>query len=164
MHDNAALLDRFYTAFAAKDGAAMAACYAPDVHFTDPVFDLEGPRAGAMWQMLTAQGKDLRIEHSGVEADAEHGKAHWEAWYTFSPTGRSVHNVIDARFVFRDGWIVEHVDDFDFRRWSRQALGLAGLLLGWTPLLRNQVRRSAGKQLERWIERHGYAGADVEER
>lgn len=155
-HPHAALIDRFYQAFAARDAAAMGDCYADRVRFSDPVFvDLEGERARAMWRMLCARGADLEVVHSGVSADDTTGEAHWEAWYTFSGTGRRVHNVIDARFRFADGAIVEHVDTFDFYRWSRQALGLPGMLLGWTPLLRNKVRATAGAQLERFMAKEG---------
>ncbi len=159
-HDNEALLERFYTAFAALDGAAMTACYADDVRFSDPVFpDLSGNQAGGMWRMLTGQAPDLRVEHSGIAADDETGRAHWEAWYTFSVTGRKVHNVIDATFRFRDGKIVQHTDVFDFYGWSKQALGVPGFLLGWTPLLRYQVRRGAGAQLKRFLAKEGRQGA-----
>jgi ketosteroid isomerase-like protein len=139
---------RFYSAFQKRDAATMAACYAPDVRFSDPVFtDLRGGDAGAMWKMLCERGKDLKIEFSGVSADGAIGRAHWEAWYTFSTTGRKVHNVIDAEFEFRDGLIVTHTDRFDLYRWSRQALGVAGVLLGWSPLLQNKVRAMAAKGL-----------------
>ena len=44
---NKLLIERFYAAFAAGDGEAMAACYAPDAHFADPVFpDLRGSEPG----------------------------------------------------------------------------------------------------------------------
>jgi len=151
-HANTALITRFYEAFARRDAAGMAACYHTEVHFSDEVFpDLHGPRAGAMWAMLCARGADLRVEPSGVGADESRGSAHWDAYYTFSATGRKVHNSIDAAFTFRDGLIVRHVDRFDFWRWSRQALGPAGLLLGWSPLFRAKVRAQAATSLERWI-------------
>lgn len=39
------LIERFYKAFDDGDGATMAACYSPEVHFSDPVFpDLNGSR------------------------------------------------------------------------------------------------------------------------
>src|SRR5215207_6314939 len=37
-HPNDELVERFYGAFARGDGDAMAACYAPGAHFSDPVF------------------------------------------------------------------------------------------------------------------------------
>jgi ketosteroid isomerase-like protein len=152
MHPNAALIDRFYKAFAAHDAEAMAACYHPDVHFSDPVFtDLRGGRAGDMWRMLNSRAKDLVIVHSGVAADDREGKAHWEADYTFTATGLPVHNVIDARFTFRDGKIVRHVDTFDLHRWATMALGLKGRLLGWLPPVQNGIRAKAAAGLDAWI-------------
>ena len=89
------------------------------------------------------------MSSAGTAADADDatGVAHWDARYSFSATGRKVLNRIDASFRFRDGLIVHHVDRFSFYRWSRQALGPVGLLLGWTPLVRNKVRAQAAKGL-----------------
>lgn len=147
MHPHAELIERFYAAFARRDWAGMAACYHPEVHFSDEVFDLRGGDAGMMWRMLCTTGRDLQIETSGIAADDAGGRAHWDARYTFSATGRPVLNRVDAEFGFRDGLIVRHVDRFDFWRWSRQALGLPGLLLGWSGALRDKVRARAAKSL-----------------
>ena len=153
---NEALIERFYGAFAQRDGAAMAACYAPDVHFSDPVFtDLHGREAGAMWRMLTERGTDLRVELLEHSADGDRGTAHWRAHYTFTQTGRPVVNDVRASLRFADGLIGEHIDDFDFHRWARQALGPSGLLLGWTPLLRSAVRRKARAGLDEFLAREG---------
>ena len=147
--ENVQLIERFYGAFNEGDGETMAACYAPDVHFSDPVFpDLNGSQAGAMWKMLTAEPGDLRIELLEHDADENSGNAHWKAHYTFTQTGRPVVNDIHATFGFRDGLIAEHRDDFNFHKWSRQALGPVGLLLGWTPIVRSKVRKMAGGRLE----------------
>jgi ketosteroid isomerase-like protein len=147
MHPHAELIERFYAAFARSDWAAMAACYHPEVHFSDEVFDLHGADAGMMWRMLCTNGRDLQLEVSGIGSDGREGRAHWDARYTFSATGRKVLNRIDARFEFRDGLIVRHVDRFDFWAWSRQALGLPGWLLGWSGALRGKVRAQAAKSL-----------------
>jgi ketosteroid isomerase-like protein len=134
------VIERFYRAFAARDAEAMGALYTDDVRFSDPAFGpLEGERARNMWRMLAARATDLELTFSNVTDSS----AHWEAHYTFSQTGRRVHNVIDARFEFRDGKIARHDDQFDFWRWSRQALGVPGLLLGWSSLLQNAVRKKA---------------------
>ncbi len=158
MNANAQLIERFYAAFARRDGAAMAACYHPEVHFSDEVFDLHGADAGLMWRMLTSTGRDLSIEVSGIEADEHAGRAHWDARYTFGATGRKVLNRIAARFEFRDGLIVRHVDRFDFWAWSRQALGLPGWLLGWSPYLRAKVRAKAAAGLAAFKQKTGGAG------
>jgi hypothetical protein len=145
-----ALIDRFYKAFKQRDAAGMAACYHVQARFRDPVFELQGERIGKMWKMLCSRGADLRVEFGNVSADATAGSADWQAWYTFSTTRRPVHNVIHARFRFADGLIVEHIDEFNFWRWSRQALGPAGLLLGWSPFIRAKVRSEAARALERF--------------
>ena len=148
---NAALINRFYEAFARFDGDAMAACYAPNAHFHDPVFqDLNGDEVGSMWRMLCGRAKDLKIVHSDVQADADTGSAHWEADYTFS-TGRAVHNVIDASFKFENGLIADHRDDFDLYAWARQALGPIGLLLGWSPPVQGKIRAQAREGLDEFM-------------
>lgn len=151
MHPSQQLITTFYTAFSQKDYKTMAACYHPDATFHDGAFDLRGREIGLMWQMLCTRGKDLRLEFSNVQADDNTGSAHWDAWYTFSLTGNKVHNSIDARFVFRDGKILEHVDTFSFYRWSRQALGLIGWILGWTGILQKKTRIGARKNLDQFI-------------
>ena len=143
-------IKNFYQAFANLDPEAMAACYHENIKFEDPAFGvLQGEKAGNMWRMLCAsqKGKDFRIEFSGIEFDGETGKAHWEAYYTFSRTGRKVHNVIDAEFKFQDGKIIEHIDRFDLYRWSKQALGLSGYLLGWTGFFKKKLHAQTNRLL-----------------
>ena len=132
----------------------MAACYAPEVRFSDPIFpDLTGDEPGAMWRMLTARATDLEARLVSHAATAETGNANWIADYVVN--GRRVHNDVNASFRFKDGLIVEHHDSFPFNVWARQALGPVGVLLGWTPLLRTQVQRQAHAQLERFLGRSG---------
>ncbi len=152
---NEALIHTFYEAFAKRDAEGMAACYHTDIRFSDPAFPkLEGPAAGAMWRMLCERGADLEIVHSQVTASDAEGSAHWDATYTFSATGRKVHNRIDAAFKFKDGKIIEHRDTFDLWAWSRMALGMKGTLLGWSSLVRNKVQGQAGGQLKKFMAKH----------
>jgi ketosteroid isomerase-like protein len=145
---NRELIERFYEAFGRCDGATMSACYGEGAHFRDPAFgELHGAEVGAMWRMLTQRATDLVIELDEHEADQQSGSAHWIARYTFS-TGRPVVNDIQATFRFADGLIVDHVDDFDFRRWARQALGPAGVAVALLPPLRSKARSKARGQLE----------------
>jgi ketosteroid isomerase-like protein len=145
---NRATIERFYEAFGRCDGSAMTACYAPDAHFRDPAFgDLRGEEVGAMWRMLTGRAGDLEIELREHEAGEETGSAHWIARYTFS-TGRPVVNDVQASFRFAaDGRIADHVDEFDFRAWAKQALGPTGHLVALLPPLRSKAREKALAQL-----------------
>ena len=151
MSREAELVERFYAAFNGRDHRAMAAAYAPDARFSDPVFtSLAGPRIGAMWRMLCERARDLRVECGPVTLDGGTARAQWQAWYTYTATGRPVHNRIDASFVIADGLIVRHEDRFGLYRWARQALGAKGVLLGWTPLVQGAIRAQAAKALERF--------------
>jgi len=155
---NLALIERFYEAFGDCDGAAMTACYADDAHFRDPAFgDLNGDEVGAMWRMLTGRATDLEIELREHDAGEDRGSAHWIARYTFS-SGRPVVNDIRASFRFADGLIADHVDEFDFRRWARQALGPSGIAIGTLPPLRNAARRRARAQLDQFIQAESARG------
>jgi ketosteroid isomerase-like protein len=148
-HPNDELIQRFYAAFDRHDGDEMAACYAADAQFSDPVFtDLRDGEPGAMWRMLTSASDDLSVELLEHEATDDSGSARWLAHYTFTQTGRHVDNDVRASFRFRDGLIAEHRDEFGFHRWARQALGPSGLLLGWTPLVQGRVRAGARERLE----------------
>jgi ketosteroid isomerase-like protein len=158
LHPNAELIHRFYTCFQDRDAAGMAACYHPRIRFSDPVFqDLEGAAAGAMWAMLCERAADLQVELGSVTANDRVGGAHWEAWYTFSGTGRAVHNRIDARFTFDNGTILEHRDSFDLWAWATQALGLKGRLLGWSPPVQGAIRKQAAAALASWRARQAAA-------
>ena len=153
-HPNAVLLEKFYTAFAARDHATMGFCYLPNARFEDEVFSLSGKEIPAMWHMLCQNAQEFKLTFRDVEADDKDGRAHWEADYLFSATGRPVHNVIDAKILFSKGGILAHKDSFPFWPWARQALGLPGSLLGWSSFMRNKVRKTARKNLERFIEKH----------
>ena len=148
---NQELLQRFYAAFAAKDGETMAAAYGPGATFSDPVFvGLKDGEPGAMWKMLTGRSKDLTVELVSCEADESKGSARWIATYTFS-TGRKVVNDVRSRFQFADGLIAEQVDEFDLHKWAGQALGLPGKLLGGTPIIQGSVRKKARAGLDAYL-------------
>ena len=156
MHPNQSTLEKFYTAFARSDTDTIATYYAPDAAFDDEAFSLRGQsQVMGMWRMLceTTKAKalaDWKLVFSGVEANT--GKAHWEADYRFSATGRMVHNVIDGMFEFNgQGLITRHRDRFNFWRWSRLALGTPGLLLGRTPVLEQKVPCSATSNLQKFM-------------
>ena len=154
MNANQELINKFYTAFKNKDVTGMQDCYSDQATFSDPVFtDLNAQQVRAMWAMLIQSGKDMRVEFTAVKATENGGTAHWDAYYTFSATGRKVWNQVDAVFIIENGKIVQHQDHFDFYKWSKQALGLPGILLGWTSFLRNKVKKQASEKLAAYMSR-----------
>lgn len=151
MNPNAKIIEKFYQSFAQKDSLGMAMCYHPDIHFTDPVFDLKGESASAMWEMLCKRAKNFELTFKDITTNGNKGTAHWEATYLFSASGRKVHNIIEAEFEFKDGKIIRHIDNFNFWKWSQMALGMSGYLLGWTSFLQNKVAQTAQHNLTKFI-------------
>ena len=122
-HANDELIERFYGAFARHDGDAMAACYAPDARFSDPVFtELHGEEPGAMWRMLTGRAEDLEVGSPSTRRTTRAAARTGSRTTPSGPAARS-HNDVRAEFRFENGLIAEHRDSFSFYAWSRQALG-----------------------------------------
>ncbi len=148
---HAELIEHFYRALQRRDAEAMCACYHPQVRFSDPLFaDLRGEAAGDMWRMLCSRAQDFSLSYGQVQADSQRGSAQWQARYTFSQTGRSVLNRIQAEFEFGDGLILVHRDQFDLWRWARQALGARGWLLGALPPVQRAIAAQAARSLTAW--------------
>jgi limonene-1,2-epoxide hydrolase len=154
MHSNIAIIEKFYSCFKELDGDGMSQCYHEKIEFSDPVFPkLQGAKVGAMWKMLCSQAQGFELMFSDAQADDVVGRVRWEAKYIFSMTDRKVHNKINASFRFQDGKIIQHHDNFNFWKWSFMALGPIGLVLGWSPLVKNKVQRQAAKNLETFIKK-----------
>lgn len=145
------LANSFYAALAVGDGETMANLYAPEVVFEDPAFGvLNGTDAGDMWRMLCSGASDLRVTHTIKSSTDDVVVTNWVANYTFGPTRRPVRNEVTATMRFQGGKIVDHRDQFDFWKWSSQALGITGRLLGWSPFLRARVQRTTAANLAKF--------------
>ncbi|MEO5782318.1 MAG: nuclear transport factor 2 family protein [Ginsengibacter sp.] len=154
MNNNEELIQTFYDAFARLDYATMQNCYAADPIFNDPVFGvLQGGEVGCMWEMLCKNAKDFSLQVGKIEVDDEYGTCDWTATYTFSKTGKHVVNKVKAHIRIENGKITEHTDEFDIYKWSRQALGLPGILLGWSGYLKNKIRYDAKKKLQMFMDK-----------
>jgi len=155
MNNNEELIYHFYTCFKNKDIEGMQNCYADHAVFSDTVFqNLDARQVRSMWKMLIGSAKDMHIEYNQVKADENSGSAQWTATYTFSATGKKVVNHIQASFQFENGKIIKHQDEFNFHQWAKQALGFTGLLLGWTPFLKNKIRKKASGNLKSYMDIH----------
>jgi hypothetical protein len=154
MNQNERTLVKFYTAFSNADAVTMCECYHTNVQFRDPVFGLlKGNDVCQMWKMLIEKSKGkLKIEFSNVKADDYLGSVQWTASYNFSKTNRKVVNVIQAQFQFKNGLILKHTDDFDIWKWSKQAFGTTGYLLGWTGFFQKKIQQQALVSLKKYKE------------
>lgn len=145
MTQNENTIIKFYSAFAKADAATMCECYHENIQFRDPAFGLlKGKEVCEMWKMLIEKSKgNITIAFSKVEADDYLGSAQWIATYNFSKTNRKVVNLIQAKFHFQDGLIIKHTDEFDLWKWSKQAFGIVGFLLGWTGFFQKKIQEQA---------------------
>jgi ketosteroid isomerase-like protein len=152
MNTNEQLITDFYTAFQNKDYVGMQKCYSDRALFSDAVFkDLNAQQVRKMWEMLIKRGQDLQLTFENIKANNKEGGADWAATYTFTKTGRKVVNHIHASFVFEDGKILKHTDNFNFRRWAKQAFGpIAGIPI-FTIFLKRKVQKIAMKSLEEYM-------------
>lgn len=152
--DHKVKAEQFYTSFNLCDSETMNALYADSVSFSDPAFGwLNDQDVRDMWSMLCSSQKGKKFKVSFVVKSVKPKKVEvfWEAWYTFSITGKSVHNQIKSTLFFNDkGLIFKQIDRFSLHRWSRQAMGLTGTLLGWTPFFKSGLQKRSKAALKKY--------------
>jgi ketosteroid isomerase-like protein len=153
MNNNEQLIHKFYSAFAKADANIMCECYHNDIQFQDPAFGiLHEKKVCQMWKMLIEKSKgNIKIDFYDIKADDYTGTARWIATYNFSKTNRKVINEVHAEFHFLDGLIVKHTDYFNIWKWSKQAFGFKGLLMGWTGFMQKQIQKQAVASLNNYI-------------
>lgn len=153
MITNESTIHRFYTAFQQLDYTTMQACYTDNAVFSDPVFGLlDTQEVRAMWEMLCKRAKDFSLTYGNIRLlDDEYATVEWTATYTFAQTGKKVINRIKANMRFKDGYIIEHSDAFAFYAWCKQALGLPGILLGWSGYMHKKIQLQAKIGLQRFM-------------
>ncbi len=155
MNANEQLINNFYTAFQELNYHKMNACYSSEIVFFDPVFDLlQAHEVNAMWEMLCKNAKDFSIVYGNIQSiDTEYYTCDWTATYTFSKTGRRVVNNVRAHMKMAEGKIIEHSDGFSLHKWSSQALGFSGWLLGWNSFFQKKIKNNARKTLLKFMQR-----------
>lgn len=138
------IITEFYSAFQNLDVETMVSFYHDDIEFTDPGFGtLKGNDAKNMWRMICSRAQNFSLEYSKVTDNS----AHWNTIYTFSATGKTVHNSIDATFEFKNGKISKHTDVFDLHKWATQALGFKGRLIGGTSFFKKKLQKQTASFL-----------------
>ncbi len=150
---NQELIEKFYSSFAQGNVIGMIECYHDQITFKDPAFgELKGERAKAMWKMLLSRGNS-EIEFNNVQANEKTGSANWKATYYYGPKKRKVINHISAQFEFKDGRIISHVDDFNLWKWTQQALGTSGFLMGWSSFMKKKINQKTNHLLDKFMKK-----------
>lgn len=149
------VVSAFYEAMKVRNYQTMASLYAINAVFSDPVFpSLSGFEAGKMWEMLLKSGKDMEVEYEILDHGKDKARVRWMARYTFSKTGRKVRNEVISTFEILEGKILTQRDRFNFRKWSRQALGFFPWLLGFTGVTQKKVQETAERGLNEFIRKN----------
>lgn len=145
-------ITQFYSSFSNGDIETMLSCYHDEITFEDPAFGtLNGERAKAMWQMLLSRKEESDFSLSFTIDPNSDDKANWVAQYNYGSKKRKVVNRVSARFKFKDGKIIQHVDSFDLWKWTQQALGFPGYLLGWSTYMKRKIQQTTNKALDKFI-------------
>lgn len=154
MNNDERLIERFFKAFQKLNAAEMNACYSDDVAFYDPMFELlRGEEAKTMWEMLCKNARDFSLQYDSIKnLDDGYYTCNWTASYTFSKTGRRVVNMCKAHMKIENGLITEHSDGWSMLKWSAQAFGITGKLLGWAGFFRRKLKNTAKRNLMHFIE------------
>lgn len=139
------VVTRFYEAFEAKNVDAMEQLYAPNLRFKDAIFSFDDA-AGAthMWRKLFQVDPNAKLAFTLDSADGATVKGHWVADYHVN--GRPVHNEVSTTMRVEGGRIVEHTDDFSWKKWAPQAFPAGRLftLPGLDALAKGLVRTLLG--------------------
>lgn len=150
------LIQSFYDSFSKGNVEDMVSHYHSEAEFEDPAFGkLKGEEIKYMWRMLIKRSKgELSVTYSDIKEKGNKGSAKWIAVYPFGPQKRKVTNHIQAEFEFKDGKIIRHRDHFSLWKWSGQALGWKGWLLGGTSLFKKQLQQQSKKLLLKFQSHH----------
>ncbi|PKP26419.1 MAG: nuclear transport factor 2 family protein [Bacteroidetes bacterium HGW-Bacteroidetes-2] len=147
------IITQFYDAFVEGNAKNMVFLYDEKIEFEDPAFGkLHGEEAHKMWEMLIKRSNgNLKVSYTIYDVAVNFAVVHWTATYPFARTGRTVTNHIVANIVLKNHKIIKHTDYFNLWKWSRQALGWKGFLLGWTPFFKNKLQQQTQTLLKDYI-------------
>lgn len=145
------LATEFYQAFSHGRVDKLSEFYHQDLVFNDPIFtDLDYRTTLLMWEMLFSRATDMKVEFRIIKENEEMAIVNWVATYPFSKTGNVVVNDITAMLIFKDQQIIGHTDNFDFKAWSKMALGYRAFILP-QKIIHKSVSKQACKNLNEFI-------------
>ena len=102
---------------------------------------------GRCGRCFASNATDLQIELSDISASLKKGSAHWEAWYSFSKTGRRciilLMQILNLKILKSSNILIALICISGHpRRWA-----LKGWLLGGTNFLKDKIRQQAHNSL-----------------
>lgn len=141
--------EHFFGALQRHDVDALVRFYAHEAEFFHPLLGrLTQLQVSAAWRRFVQLTPDLSVRFRIEQVGPGAAEASWTQSYLFHLTGRRVSVSGTSQFLLgRQGGrlqIIKQIDQCDRRQWSRQALGMKGLLLsfvpGWRTFVENELR------------------------
>ena len=150
------IVTSFYDCFAKGEAKGMLNFYAEEVIFCDPAFGkLSGNRPHEMWRMLLGRfDEHTLITFEVIEVSTDKAKVKWTAKYHFGKNKRPVTNHVTSTLFVENGKIVKQYDHFDIWKWAYKALGIAGLLFGWSKFFQLKIQQKTRKMLGQYMAKH----------
>jgi ketosteroid isomerase-like protein len=146
---NWTLVEQHYKAIQAKDADAILAVYAADCRIDHPLIGrMSKDEFSKAVQAFIRQTPDYELEFQISHAGAQRVDAEWALTHVFHLTGRTIRLAGATTYFLSANRITRHIDQFDRRAWSRQAMGMTGLVLsfvpGWRSFVERELRRALG--------------------
>ncbi|KAH8923203.1 hypothetical protein BT69DRAFT_1262631 [Atractiella rhizophila] len=150
-------IEKYQSSHASLDWEGMSSCLSPTYTFSDPAFpDLDERMSKGMWCMFLENRETNKMVVKCGPA-TKTGENTWEYDYSvdYVLNSRPILNHMHATLTLSPSTnlITKQVDHFDFYAWARQALGVSGYLLGWTEMVKGQVRTRAKGRLEGFLKK-----------
>lgn len=143
-------LNDFFNFFKKADYKNMIKFYNEKATFSDPVFkNLSKAEIDKMWTFLLKNKKEKDINLKYELIDGKNLIVKWECTYLFGRKNQKVYNQVTSKFKFSEDKIIEQIDDFDFKNWSKQSLGLIGKIFGNKKWFNKLVSKKAAKKVKK---------------
>ncbi|MGB0885830.1 MAG: nuclear transport factor 2 family protein [Chitinophagales bacterium] len=153
--NNETIVKNFFEAFQKLDSKTMNSFLAKNISFDDPAFGkLNGDEVKYMWQFLTKNAKNFSLEFEIISTTKNKLEAKWTAHYTFSATGNKVVNHVNSSFTIKNDKITNHKDEFDLKKWAKQALGKAIGIFGPSFLLKKGIQAQSKQLLKKYMSKN----------
>jgi hypothetical protein len=146
---NWTLVEQLFKAFQSKDTDAIFATYAADCQFDHPLIGRLSKNEFSMAiRAFMRATPDYELAFQINHTDAKRVDVEWTITHIFHLTAKVIKQHGTTTCFLSNNRIVQQIDKFDRRAWSRQAMGMTGLVLsfvpGWRSFIERELRRALG--------------------
>jgi hypothetical protein len=146
---NWTIIDRLFKAFQSKDADAILAAYSAKCQFNHPLIGcMSKDEFSKAVQIFIRETPDYELAFQINHVSAKRVEVEWTMTHIFHLTGRIIKQNGKTTCFLSANSVVRQIDQFDRRIWSRQAMGVTGLVLsfvpGWKSFIERELRNTLG--------------------